>query len=267
MSYSTLMVHLDLGRDNTGLLKVTADLAKQFHAVVVGIVAGQPRQTIFTDGCVPDHLVGQTRLGLESQIKAAEGDFRGILSPYTDRLEWRSMSEYGLHPKYLSQEARCADLIITCVDQIGEIGDLVMHAGRPVLIVPQTADKLALNHILIGWKETREARRAISDALPLLLAAKKVTVVELGGESDMLAERKRLSDVVAWLARHGVVATPLSLATDGNDAGGLDTVAKDLRADVIVAGAYGHNRLHEWIFGGITRDLLLQPDQCTLVSH
>lgn len=267
MTYATLMVHLELGRANTGLLKIAADLAERFHAAVIGIVARQPLQIIYTDGYLPAELVQQDRAELEAQVAAAEKEFRDALSPRISRLEWRSMLGHGSLPRYLAREARCADLIITCVDQIAEIGDLVMQAGRPVLLVPMTADKLDLNHVVVGWKDTGETRRAVSDALPFLLAAAKVTVVEIAVQDDLPAARTHLSDVVAWLARHRVVAEALALTAGGDDATRLDTVTGNLRADLIVAGAYGHSRVREWVLGGVTRDLLLCADRCSLVSH
>jgi nucleotide-binding universal stress UspA family protein len=267
MTYATLMVHLELGRTNSGLLKIAGDLAEQFHAAVIGIATCQPLQLIYTagytPGYIPSSLIEQDREEAERKIAAAEKEFRDALSSRISRLEWRSTARFGS----LAQEARSADLIITCVDQPAEIGDLVMQVGRPVLVVPVTADKFNLNNIIVGWKDTGESRRAVSDALPFLEAAAKVTVVDIAAEDDLPNARKHLSDVVAWLERHGIVAEALALASDGDDAAGLDTVARDLRADLIVAGAYGHSRVREWVLGGVTRDLLLRADRCSLISH
>jgi nucleotide-binding universal stress UspA family protein len=173
-------------------------------------------------------------------------------------------------------EARCADLFITGVDHNAslfdmtrhvDIGDLVLQAGRPVLAVPARANTLNPERIVVGWKETREARRAILDALPLLKKAVHVTVVEIAAKEDLDGARARLEDVIGWLKRHGVVAEPSTWWSSGDDATQLNAIAEQRSADVIVAGPYGHSRLREWALGGVTRELLLRAERCMFVSH
>jgi nucleotide-binding universal stress UspA family protein len=136
-----------------------------------------------------------------------------------------------------------------------------------VLIVPATADKPRLEAVLVAWKDTREARRAVADALPLLKRAAHVCVVEIADDADLRAAHVRLDDVVAWLARHGVVAQPLAANTNPADADQLGTIAKEQGVDLIVAGGYGHSRLREWVMGGVTRSLLQGAQRCSLLSH
>jgi nucleotide-binding universal stress UspA family protein len=148
-----------------------------------------------------------------------------------------------------------------------DIGDLVMQAGRPCLIVPTGVETLALEHAVIGWKDTGEARQVIRDALPLLKQARRVTVVEIAIEEDLEDARSHLVDVVAWLGRHGIDATSIAALSTGDDAVALNGIFQEQGADLIVAGAYGHSRVREWVLGGVTRDLLLRAGCCALVSH
>ena len=148
-----------------------------------------------------------------------------------------------------------------------DIGDFVMQAGRPCLIVPAEAEALSLDHVVVGWKDSRETRRAISDALPLLQAADRVTIVEIADKDDLDAANGRLADVAGWLKRHGIDATPVTAASTGDDAARLDAIAREQGATLLVAGAYGHSRVREWALGGVTRDLLLRAGRCALVSH
>ena len=120
---------------------------------------------------------------------------------------------------------------------------------------------------VVGWKDTRETRRAAFDALPLLKKAAHVAVVEIAAEEELAAAGTHLDDVVGWLKRHGVVVVSLAAPSTGDDATQLNAIAEEHGADVIVAGAYGHSRLREWVLGGVTRDLLLRADRCSLVSH
>jgi|SRR5476651_1200005 nucleotide-binding universal stress UspA family protein len=147
------------------------------------------------------------------------------------------------------------------------MGALVLQAGRPVLIVPGTIDKLVLGHVIVAWKDTRETRRAALDALPLLKMAARVTVVEVAAEGDLESARLHLEDVVVWLKRHDIAAALLVSASNGDDTGRLNAIAQEQNVDLIVAGAYGHSRLRELVLGGVTHDLLLCPGRCVLVSH
>jgi nucleotide-binding universal stress UspA family protein len=270
------MVHLELGHPNTGLLKVAGDLAVRFEAAVIGIAACQSIQTIYGDAYVPGEVIQQIHDELETEIKTAEAEFRSALEPRVRVVEWRSIVTFGPLAEYLACQARSADLFITGVDHNDSMfdtsrhvntGDLVMQAGRPVLIVPRMSDTLDFGRVVIGWKDTSESRRAVSDALPLLKKAGHVSVVEIAAEEDFDAVRLQLDDVVCWLGRHGVVAEALVSPSTGDDANRLNDIAWEQGADLIVAGAYGHSRFREWALGGVTRDLLLRADRCSLVSH
>ena len=176
---------------------------------------------------------------------------------------------------YISREARSADLVITGVgpgNGLGQarcvnIGELVMQAGRPVFIVPRSVKALKLDRALIAWKDTREARRAAYDALPLLKMAKHVSVVEIAADDDLTNAGLRVQDVVAWLRRHAIPAEAVTSGKSGDDADCLKYIVRQQNADIIVAGAYGHSRLREWVLGGVTKDILLCAERCSLVSH
>ena len=145
-----------------------------------------------------------------------------------------------------------------------------MQAGRPLLVVPDTATWLDLRSVLVAWKDTTEARRAIADSLPLLRKARDVTVAEIVEADDSRpAALSRVRDVVAWLSRHGVAARELVPENNGgrDAADQLDRIAADVGAGVVVAGAYGHSRFRELILGGMTQHLITQTARCVLLSH
>ena len=285
MTYATLMVHLELGRSNAALLKITGDLAQRFKASVMGIAARQPLQMFYGDGYVTGDFYQQDEIEVAKALKAAEAEFRASLHHCAPSIEWRSARTYASLADYLVGEARSADLIVTSVasgdlfdaSRSVNIGDLIMQAGRPVLTVPtfhhrsgtegSSVSELKLNRILVAWKDTREARRAAADALPLLRQADAVSVVEIAAEDDLDAAHQRVSDVVKWLKRHQIHAEGSAQISTANDAIALYTLCLERGADLIVAGAYGHSRLREWVLGGVTRDLLLSPNRCSLVSH
>jgi nucleotide-binding universal stress UspA family protein len=125
-----------------------------------------------------------------------------------------------------------------------------------------------LRSVLVAWKDTAEARRAVSDALPPLRKSAEVTIVEIvEDEADRAATLSRVKDVGAWLSRHGVVAFELVPAEKGYAAKQIGQIASDVGAGLIVAGAYGHSRFREWVFGGVTGRLLNPLDRCSLLSR
>ena len=175
----------------------------------------------------------------------------------------------------VASEARSADLIVAGIDGNAPADatrqvdhrDLVMQAGRPVLIVPAAAGRLGFERVLVGWKDSAEARRAIVDALPFLAKANRVTVAEIAAREELAAARTRLADVTGWLEHHGIKAQPLAAAAGGSHAQSLAAIAAEQKADLVVAGAYGHSRLREWVLGGVTSDLLQRSDRCSLLSR
>ena len=276
MTYSTLMVHLDLGLSNEGLLRITADLAQRFNAHVIGIAADQPLQITYGEGYMSGDLVGLDRVEMEDETNEAEASFRAALRARSPHLEWRSAVRSTSLAAYVAQQARAADLVITAPDQEGlehsfsrrvKVSDLVMRAGRPVLLVPSGVDQLSLESVVVGWKETPETHRAIHDALPLLKLAGHVTVAEIASAEAHDVALGQVKDVVDWLERHAIKAESRVAVSTGDDTTVLDAIAQEKGAGLLVAGAYGHSRLHEWMLGGVTRDLLLHPGRCSLVSH
>jgi nucleotide-binding universal stress UspA family protein len=270
------MIHLELGRSNAGLLGIAGDLAQRFDAGVIGIAMCQPMQIIYSEGYVPADLIVEDREQRDKEIAAAEAEFRNALQGRVAGLEWRSAVTPDPLADYLAREARTADLIVTGVDRNASVfdhsrhvavGDVVMHVGRPVLVVPTAASRVSFDSVMVGWKDSRETRRAIADALPLLQKATQITVVEVVAEAALEAAQGRLADVVRWLSRHGVAAEPIVRPSIGEDARQLEEIAGERNAGVIVAGAYGHSRVREWVLGGVTRDLLLRAGRCALVSH
>ena len=122
--------------------------------------------------------------------------------------------------------------------------------------------------MVIAWRDVREARRAVQDALSLLHEASRVTIAEICKPGDEESAQARLGDVASYLARHRIKGGPrVILHREGSGAAQLIKLAQEDGADLLVTGAYGHSRLGEWIFGGVTRDLLASSPICCLMSH
>ena len=276
MTYATVMVSLALDQSNEARLEVAGQIAERFDAGIVGIVASQFSPPLyFTSGELAQNLIDEGRASIKKRIGELEVQFREAVKHRAKHVEWRCAIDFPA--RYILREARCADIIVSDGDRgafsdplvLASPKDLVMQAGRPLLIVPDSVKWLDLRGILVAWKDTPEARRAIADSLPMLRKAKNVTVAEIpeeGGSRPAAASRVR--DVVAWLSRHGISAS--ELVPDRNDRRAtdqLDGIAADVGAGVIVAGAYGHSRFRELILGGMTQHLITQSARCVLLSR
>lgn len=275
MSFSTLMVHLEVGAANDPILMLTSDLAGQFDSSVIGIAACQPLQFNYDCGYISSEMLDQDRVEIEKEFSESGATFRKTFQGSEHRHEWRT--SVSLSPSgYVAQQSCAADLIISCPDAGGsmfdsarrvDLGDVVLRAGRPMLVVPTGVDRLPLHSVVVAWSDTRGSRCAIRDALPLLKKAGRVTLVEVANEEDFEDRREQLDDVVAWLKRNGIAADIRLIASTGDDGAQIDAVADELGAGLVVAGAYGHSRAREWVLGGVTRTLLMHPARCSFVSH
>ena len=127
---------------------------------------------------------------------------------------------------------------------------LVMGCGRPLLIASRRAPMRALDTAMVCWKETRDAARVVSAAMPLIAKARRVVVVSVGGgESEGLPDA--VEEVVRELAWNGIAAEARVLARNGcSTADVLFAAAASHRVDLMVMGPYGHRHLREVLFGG-----------------
>jgi nucleotide-binding universal stress UspA family protein len=276
MTYATLMVSLQLGKANAALLQAAGDLAERFQAGVIGVAACRPLEVVCRESPVPGPLFEAGRKETDSALKAAEAEFRMALQSRTRRLEWRPRITVLPLADYMADEARAADLIVTGIDRKTPLfdptrhvdaTDMVMQAGRPILVVPEAVTGANFDRVLVGWKDAAESRRAIVDALPFLARAAQVTVAEIAAKQELAEARSRVADVVGWLGHHGIDAQPVASVAAGTHARSLNAIAHERKADLIVAGAYGHSRQREWVLGGVTSDLLLHAERCALLSR
>jgi len=276
MAYATVMVGLSVDQPNEARLEIAGQLAERFGAKVIGIAAAEFSPPLyFTSGEQAQKLVDQGRAAIKNVIAEVESEFRAAMQNRITAVEWRCAEDFP--SRYIVQQARASDIIVvgeagrgTIADPFVQVSpsDLVMQAGRPLLVVPDTCNWLDLRSVLIAWKDTTEARRAVADALPLLRKATDVTVVEIVEEqANRPAALSRVKDVAAWLSRHGVNASEQVPEECGEAGALLERIASEVGAGVIVAGAYGHSRLREWILGGVTRRLVNPSNRCSLLSR
>lgn len=262
MEVRSIVVNVDTGAPESSGLRYAIDLADKFGAELIGIAADQPMAmyAAMDGGAAAVDAYAIELAQVEAQLKRAGDAFQSLV-PASIRHRWRS---YVANPtQSIIENARLADLIITAprtetafaVQSHMNLGELVLASGRPVMDVADGATAAMLKTICIGWKDTREARRAVSDALPLLKRAEEVVALTVT-EGEYSEERNSLDDLLAWLKVHGVIARADVIANPDGFVDALETNAMSCDADLLVIGGYGHSRMREWLFGGVTRSVL-----------
>lgn len=258
---ATVMVSVDLGIGTQARVAAAAALAARFSSLLVGVAACPPMAE--SDG---QHMFERDEDPSIQCLEDAERVFRKSAMGPSD---WRCGVDEP--DAFLVDQARCADLVV--VGRRGESdpsggrmgvcpGTIAVLAGRPVLVVPARERRDSMRRVLVAWKDTPESRRALADSLPFLKDADEVVVLTVGEK----AANAGLRDVCGHLERHGVSAVPVHEACGRGSVGQRIVEQAEARAmDLIVSGAYGHSRIREWAFGGVTRELLrYTPCPCLL---
>lgn len=279
MSYKSIVVHLDTSERAHPRFELALRLAKQFGAHLTGVFSvftPQP-QAFYVMAGSAEYYRDQQSLRNERSA-ALERLFHAELSRAEVPGQWLATDEsVNLAVPRL---ARCADLIVASQDDPNDpeayiddhfLENLIMSSGRPVLTVPYAGSFASSgSHVMIAWDGSREATRAVHDALPLMRHAQKTTVVTVSeGQGEAAASRIPGSAIAAVVARHGIHIELLDTVTASRESTGdtLLSQAADLGADLIVMGAYGHARWHELVMGGATRTMLRSMTVPVLMSH
>lgn len=196
---------------------------------------------------------------------------RAVPAAAACRVEWRSAAVPDPTPLLADWGVR-SDLLVlreplTRPGPLGgvDVGEVVLSAGRPVLVVPRATTRLRFDRVLIGFKPTREGRLALAAAAPLLAGGGHAMVVAVG---DGVTHRQ-LADAAAYLEGRGVPVDTRRLdeETDRDAGRVLLQVAAEEGADLLVLGAYGRGRGREFVFGGATRTVLSQARLPCLMVH
>ncbi|MBX6747324.1 MAG: universal stress protein, partial [Acetobacteraceae bacterium] len=272
MQLKDILVHLDATEQARTRLRLAADLARQHDAHLTGLLVVDVMLPAITGadmggGAMLAELLEQMRQDALADAAKVEAAFREQLRRDGIAGEWRQVE--GPTPEIVALHARYADLVMLGQEDpdagLPTAGPVIEQAlfntGRPVLLVPYAGrfDTLGRN-VLIGWNASREAARAVNDALPLIAQAETATVLAINPRRGLDGHGEEPgADIARHLARHGVkVKVEHTTATDVSDGEVLLNYAADLSADLLVIGGYGHSRFRELVLGGVTRTLLRQ---------
>jgi nucleotide-binding universal stress UspA family protein len=284
MGFKDILVALDTARPARGRVELAAALAERFDAHLIGLHAALPADAPrrhgyfdYFDRSLLDPLYHEYREKVQADGDATRRLFEEVASRRGLSAEWRTAVGYpseitALHGRYV-------DLIVLGQPDPDDTQavlfrplpeEVVLAVGRPLLVVPYAGSWEEIGQrVLVGWDSSREATRAINDAMPLLAGAEAVTVLVVdpaggpAGHGEVPG-----ADIALHLARHGVKATIEATVSAGIGAGNaLLSRASDLEADLLVMGAYGHSRVRELLLGGATRTVLESMTLPILMAH
>lgn len=280
MSYEAILVHADQAPSAAARLELAIRLAQACRAHLTGLACtGVSRYAELENMGPPGPLIAaelqRWREHAQASLATLAALARDRASSAPTLLLLEDDAEDGL-----MQQARFNDLLVLGQTDPqyhapGVIRDLpqslLLHSGRPLLLVPHARDcacSAPFHHPLLAWDGSRQATRAISDALPLLKLASAVTLLTLN--PDPQQERGTAqpgADMALFLARHGVRVNLMREHTTVDTGSALLCVAAELHCDLLVMGGYGHRRAREIVLGGATRTVLADMRLPVLMSH
>lgn len=276
MPYKTVLVHVDNGKRSAVRLDIACRLAKLSDAHLIGLhaltVVKLPSYAMVEGGVQVREF--HERMLRESAV-AAEALFKqAVKAAGVEKVEWRksrrdAVESVPIHGRY-------ADVLVIGqpneTDASGVEPDfaerLVLASGRPALVIPYAGDFPTVGtRVLVAWNASREATRALTDAIPILREAKQVDVIAFNPKDAPHGEVPG-ADIGLYLARHGIKVSVSQQTAEDVDVGNqLLSRAADLDSDLIVMGAYGQPRMKELILGGATRTILKSMTVPVLMSH
>jgi len=276
MDIKTIVVELGGDAAQEARLQAAVDIARLSGGHIVGVTATGFRLEAFRGA--GDEVGHYAELAARKLREASQQSADGFHQSVERMAPGQACTHHAVEEEpgwALARAGRVADLILPASPQVTPPAPtamahsaeyVLMHAGRPVLVMPPGVRLQRDGHAVVAWNGRREAARAVADALPWLAAASRVTVVTVdengggqdGGDGDGAA-------LLTYLARHGIAAEVRREAGPAGEV--LLATARSLKAGLLVAGGYGHSRVRELVLGGATRALLGNADIPLLLSH
>ncbi len=278
MSYKTVLVVTGVGEDD-GDVKLAASLAGEVgaHLSVFVVALAAPPPIGAYAAVVSDAWLGERKAeqeALDARAKAltdllAAQDVRADVCP--------DYAEEGAADEWIGRRARYADITVLGPGLLGAetlrrhtVDGLLFHSGRPMLVVPAgSKPTLKPRRVQVAWDGSYEASRAVREAMPVLVGAEEVHLVLVDPVADDLDHGEEPgADAATYLARNGVKVLVDRIPSGGSSVEKvLRRHAVDMGAELLVMGAYGHSRLRQRIFGGVTHSMLSEATIPVLMAR
>lgn len=276
-SYAQLLVHVDPSAQTAGRLQAARALAAPGGATVTALYAATSTQAgmAFAPEAGPEMVRALVEID-EKNLAQARAAFDAAQVSAIAPARWAQVIDTTIVAAFV-QQALFADLLVlgqpdpsrgaTSYVPGDFVESIVVESGKPALVMPYVGAPATLGRtVVIAWKPTREAARAVAAAMPLLQRAEAVHVVSWeAGEEAVGGDRL---DLAGHLKLHGIEASFHRQGVETNDLGELLlSRAFDLQADLLVMGCYGHSRAREWVLGGVSRTILKSMTLPVLMAH
>jgi nucleotide-binding universal stress UspA family protein len=275
--YKSILVPVDGRERSKRSIGLACRMAATFDSHLVGLYVQSPPNVpaaarLVGAGKMLEDL--QRKVIAELAESARKRFEKGVNAAGPVRTEWRTTE--GERAEVIALHARYADLVIVNQTDPGAVGAsnfvdaVILSVGRPMLVVPFAGEFTEVGrNVVLCWDASREAARALTDALPLLVRAAKVTILTVDASASRMGHGELPgADIALYLARHGVKAEVARITADNGGIGeAILSRAFDLGTDLIVMGAYGHSRVRQVVLGGVTRTILRSMTVPVLLSH
>jgi len=277
MALKDILVHVDNSKACRKRLETAVALASAHDAHLTGVYVLQSLALpSYAEAEIGPEFRRAQQEAREQRAREAEELFNDVTRHGGAAAEWRAAE--GVTGHTLVQHGRYADVVIIGQPQaddgfsvdMGSVNDVILQSGRPVLVIPYIGAQPTLGtQVLVSWNASREAVRAVNDAIPLLGDAQKVHVMAVNPPGGSEGEGEiPCADICLHLARHGVRAEAHPMRARDIEVGDMVlSRASDEGVDLIVMGAWGHSRFREVVLGGATRHLLEHMTVPVLMSH
>ena len=275
--YKEIILVLENQADSASMLQFACKLSAARAARLVGLYVHELDLSA-------TRILPSTHLNLAVLLESQERDrarsavakklFQEMTAAAAIDGEWRETDD--LSTGHVAHFARRADLLLFGSHDepagmrsiVLDVPAVILESGCPAIIIPELPQpQLPFRRILVAWKASKEALRAIHDALPLLHEAEQVVIAAVYEEAEAYGGDS-VFEIVEHLRLHGVEASVELLDSAGRDAGAVIlSQAAIMDANLIVAGFYGHARLTEFMLGGVSRTLFQKPRIPLFLSH
>lgn len=279
MAYKDLLVHVDDSKGCAARVEAAVELAIAHDAHLTGVsLLTDPAPSSFVQGYLPQDVVDMLQRQARERADAALVRFAELakrnqisFDTRVDRVPYTAMAEA------LATHARYADVVILGQADPDDAEaprylpeEVTLSSGRPSLMIPYIGPAATLGQrVTVAWDASREAARAVNDALPVLERAQAVSVVTVNPEEGPFGHGEQPgADIALHLARHGIkVEVQRVESRDVDVANTILSHIADRSSDLLVMGAYGHSRLRELVLGGVTRTILHDMTVPVFMAH
>lgn len=269
----SILLHIDHDAALKARLQVALDIARACGGHITCLQAVS--YEVFAPGDFYGSAIAAAMPVIKENAEKLRAETEARLANEGVAWDWRFV--YGIAPHRLLEASPLADVVIVGPSDLGEggrgpsaiAGDLVLHAPVPVLVVPGDAASFDVTApAMVAWNGSAEAAHALRAAVPLLAASRKVWLVSVAEEKDKPRFDFPALGGAEYLSRHGIACEVVEVPRgEAKIADTLFSAAQMRQCGLMVMGAYGHSRLAEMLLGGVTRQMLTEPQIPILLAH